>query len=640
MQEEPKSQSRVVFENIARAFGGILFFTFILFLFMGLFRTLWSLIILGPIYILFVSLFVFTSIDDLYKELVKNRKQQLQEKYPHIKIDVQPDSIGIKECRTFLRISDEEWNKKEERAIELERKARLEAEEFSKLEHEAPHGLDWWKKKNDLQYFSHSKALVEADEIRNLESLYLKAEEDKRWGDNQKQFASRVRSLANGKCKGLGASLYYVPVLLQEGVTEAESSIRIWQLFFHGFCLDKSLDYTFVPENELKCNYLSGKGTTEEWQPLEPYLYRAVIIRAIKTLRESDEEIGVLNYNDSIVDMYVDDFINGILGTSPKSAELRAQDKLFGQAMFTLEGEWGQKGSPVYKYSDILAGKKINHKKLLVLTNQVATSELISFTKQIWEKNRDNRPCICFLSLFKDFSTEEMLRLIEEQRKRIEDEKAKKRKEKELIDSIPSRVQDWEILSPFDSFKIRYLFDYYPTTVDYEVDDDDWDNRWTVWHFKNDPQKTSEANHQRALNRVIPQFIDLLKGSFGDDALKYLTLVCIPASSQEKNDSRYKEFSERLCQETGIENAFPHIHVVFEKMPKREGGLEGVVNYSFDDGYFRGKRVILFDDIITKGNSMRIAKAKLEEQGAMVVCGIALGKTRHEPRETLPTVED
>lgn len=51
---------------------------------------------------------------------------------------------------------------------------------------------------------------------------------------------------------------------------------------------------------------------------------------------------------------------------------------------------------------------------------------------------------------------------------------------------------------------------------------------------------------------------------------------------------------------------------------------------SFDREFFKGKYVLLFDDVITKGISMSIFKRKMESLGAIVVGGLALGKTKHE----------
>ena len=119
--------------------------------------------------------------------------------------------------------------------------------------------------------------------------------------------------------------------------------------------------------------------------------------------------------------------------------------------------------------------------------------------------------------------------------------------------------------------------------------------------------------------------------TFEADSLKYLTLVCIPASSQIKTQARYEEFSNRICGELGLINAYPHISVVTEKEERRSGGTSIDTNkLSFDEDFFKGKYVLLFDDVITRGDSMRTFKRKMESLGATVVGGLSLGKTKHE----------
>ena len=144
--------------------------------------------------------------------------------------------------------------------------------------------------------------------------------------------------------------------------------------------------------------------------------------------------------------------------------------------------------------------------------------------------------------------------------------------------------------------KYSYLFNYYPTTCDFDATESEWDNRWLVWNFKNTPGKTSTSAHTDALNNVVPRLKKLLINTFGLHNLKELVLVCIPASSQQKTSLRYKEFSQMLCS---------------------------------DNDFFKGKFVILFDDIVTKGNSMLAFKRKMEELGAIVVGGLSIGKTTH-----------
>lgn len=110
-----------------------------------------------------------------------------------------------------------------------------------------------------------------------------------------------------------------------------------------------------------------------------------------------------------------------------------------------------------------------------------------------------------------------------------------------------------------------------------------------------------------------------------------LNLVCIPASTAEKTKARYEGFADRLCQETGMTNAYTHMLVIKDSEEKKLGG-NGIStdNISFDEDFFKRKNVILFDDVITKGESMLRFQSKMKLLKANVICGITIGKTKHE----------
>ena len=77
-------------------------------------------------------------------------------------------------------------------------------------------------------------------------------------------------------------------------------------------------------------------------------------------------------------------------------------------------------------------------------------------------------------------------------------------------------------------------------------------------------------------------------------------------------------------------NAYAHMQVIASSQEKKFGG-SGISanNVSFDNSFFKGKYVFLFDDVITKGDSMLRFKRKMEELGAIVVGGFSIGKTTH-----------
>ena len=219
-----------------------------------------------------------------------------------------------------------------------------------------------------------------------------------------------------------------------------------------------------------------------------------------------------------------------------------------------------------------------------------------------------------------------------EKKKKREEEERKRREEAEIrerVCTLKTCVSKWPAL--YGGLHYTYLVNYFPTSCIFEATQSEWNDRWLVWNFKNTPGKTSASDHINALNTVIPRMKSLLTSTFGIRLLKDLTFVCIPASSAIKTELRYAEFSKRICEETGMINAYDHITVVSSTTEKKFGG-SGICTESlaFDDYYFKGRYILLFDDVITKGESMLRFKRKMEELGANVIAGFSVGRTKHE----------
>lgn len=189
------------------------------------------------------------------------------------------------------------------------------------------------------------------------------------------------------------------------------------------------------------------------------------------------------------------------------------------------------------------------------------------------------------------------------------------------------QIKDWsEMLrriSTWDNVKgIPYYFFwyYYPTrfsNVSYESER----ARKLIWNFK-DGKPTDLS-----IERII---INKLRSTFGSSILKELSFVCIPASSAVNNNIRYKYFSENVCKELGMMNAFPKIKIIKDKTPAHLSPTHTAepAEYSFDTSFFRGANIILFDDVITTGHSMAEFKRIFERQlGAHVICAISIGRT-------------
>ena len=548
-------------------------------------------------------------------------------------------SEQFEQLELFFSVKEEEWAlmQQDEETIKTQ---------ILEIEKQAPRGLSYWIRKNNYRVswnmlgneleqlpvsningrkiVRREDVIAAKTQILAYEEAYTRKEAFHKWEEEQRQFSETIRELTRliirkGLCiTGKCTVNYSIPGLAEE---DGQNAFFVCHTYFKPFCLDESLDYSLFPriKNNLEC---IKKGFSGEKESLEiayecysGFFKRMVDAYCVDGFDDTIEgEVSIIFY-DEIEDINID------------------------SSLFTIIRDYisnryeNSDYCTIYQLNEVLSHNAPKLKRDIIIIGHVTnTAKLKEQCIQILSFYPDNLPRIYYISIYYEYSSVEMRYLIKFEKERIAAEEEKKRQEQILLDSIPTKVQNWESLR--GELRIKYLIDYYPTTAEFEADDEEWENRWLVWHFKNDPDKTSEEEHRNALNRVIPKFVELLTDTFGKEALGHLTLVCIPASTQKKNEARYKTFSGELCQKTGMENGYDFTRIDFDRTAKRDGGKKNNVNYSFDDSFFNGKRVILFDDIITKGDSMRIAKAKLEKSGSTIICGLAIGKTSHEHHES------
>ena len=209
-------------------------------------------------------------------------------------------------------------------------------------------------------------------------------------------------------------------------------------------------------------------------------------------------------------------------------------------------------------------------------------------------------------------------------------ELAKRRAEEEerrnLPITLPACVSSWYTHSRNGSLKHKWFVDYYPYNKYKDSASLSIRDAWTlVWNFKND-DRISTYEHKSALDKVIKITENTLKSCFGTKT-KYLTFVCLTASTKENTKRRFEEFSQRVCSDLGMKNGYEHIQIVADATPKHLGG-NGVPSKHYDDYFFRNSYVILFDDVRTSGSSLIVEKNKLESMGAKVIGAITIAQTQ------------
>lgn len=101
------------------------------------------------------------------------------------------------------------------------------------------------------------------------------------------------------------------------------------------------------------------------------------------------------------------------------------------------------------------------------------------------------------------------------------------------------------------------------------------------------------------------------------------------ASTPESAVKRFKYFCQMVSTASGVHDGFDLIDVTGEKASASTGGgIRGdISNLSFDPAKISGKRIILFDDIITSGRTMAAIRNALLSNGAASVDCIAYGRT-------------
>lgn len=227
---------------------------------------------------------------------------------------------------------------------------------------------------------------------------------------------------------------------------------------------------------------------------------------------------------------------------------------------------------------------------------------------------------------------------IERERKAEEERKKKLREEEEKRQRLLKCVSSW--YEPSRSYlKCFSMYNYYPTTCGWDVSQEDWNVRNLIWNFKANPHRpmplsTIMALHENSAKIVGKSMCKVLRHFFGYD-VNSLTLLCIPASSKEITQRRYEDFSKMVCDESGMSNGYNHVRVDVDGGAKHLGQSNSA-QYSIDTAYFKGRFIILFDDVITSGGSMEKFRQVLESNGAHVIGGFSIGRTRHEPQDSHP----
>lgn len=161
----------------------------------------------------------------------------------------------------------------------------------------------------------------------------------------------------------------------------------------------------------------------------------------------------------------------------------------------------------------------------------------------------------------------------------------------------------------------HYLKDYLP--VRYQANAQQLAARQTCYNFKdgniNDEVKSG------FLNKIQ----EITNGEKTGWAICF-----IPASTKSKTQIRYKKLAEAI-QASGYKVA---IDAIYNEHDHEAGHLTGktgnpIEGFGFNTSGIAGKKIIVIDDIITRGKTFQMVAEKLMAMGATTVTGLFLAKT-------------
>ena len=161
----------------------------------------------------------------------------------------------------------------------------------------------------------------------------------------------------------------------------------------------------------------------------------------------------------------------------------------------------------------------------------------------------------------------------------------------------------------------HYLKDYLP--VRYQANAQQLADRQTCYNFKdgniNDEVKSG------FLNKIQ----EITNGEKTGWAICF-----IPASTKSKTQTRYKKLAEAI-QASGYKVA---IDAIYNEHDHEAGHLTGktgnpIEGFGFNTSGIAGKKILVIDDIITRGKNFQMVAEKLMAMGATTVTGLFLAKT-------------
>lgn len=559
---------------------------------------------------------------------------------------------------------------KEETLIKYEERAavyEVAIQKYEVLKQKYPVGLPAFEAANSYDDGKNSAFLKIQKIVKCEEQIreYEVRERKVRFGDRiekvQKEFSVKCRNLRNSVFENLGCYDYDIHFSkMKENGEITDGKFPVWQFFCHSYSKDDSIDLKYYP------NKIEQKETRTKLINKELFFKDHIYDK-------------IFNFINQIKQEFTTNEVYVLFANSGKKYYENINNFHFQYLLLKLD-ENNIKHASLNKLLEVSTSKTC----YIILELDSVNSRLKKNCSELLEMTINNfeqtdmsilYECrIVYISMSKGLDREEMLLLNKQteieialseeiRKKKKEEEERKRREEQEKAEKITTAkaiastyglifkkffpdvamysitLQEAEQIIASESKMLNYrdfckrvqnvvsgwgeikgipyyhFYHYYPTRFT-DVTPESRNVREMIYNFKDGIANT----------RVVQIMTEKLQSTFTSSDLQKLTLVCIPASTIEDNIERYSSFSKKLCENTGMRNGFSHITIIREKTQSHLGGTDSA-EYSYDSDFFKDARIILFDDVVTRGRSMSQMQAALQRIGATVICAMSIGRT-------------
>lgn len=251
------------------------------------------------------------------------------------------------------------------------------------------------------------------------------------------------------------------------------------------------------------------------------------------------------------------------------------------------------------------------------------------FDAELQEKFKDAKD---FFTRVQAQYNEQQQRQAEERRRQEQEAEQRRRAELERQAREAQRQRANQVRASHIRQSLNYggeciCLHYYYKTSHGSVSYEDQKTRDYVYAFKDKFHNKSKTEINSARCKFRDELSGLLGQLYGDDIYD-MWFCTAQASSPESAERRFKEFCGMMSEACGIKNGYDLIKVVGTKASASTGGgVRGDISNLRVDDSVRGKKIVLFDDIITTGKSMSNLRQAILAKGAASVDCVAFGRT-------------